>query len=161
MTLIGFCDSDWAGARDDMKSTTGFIFSLGFGVFSWQSKKQETVAQSSAEAEYVSVAMATSQAIWLRVILEDVCEKKEKATRMFCDNKSAIAMAKDPVYNSLTRHIAVSHHFIREKIQEIELVYYKFEDQVTDIFTKALPKEKFQRFRELLGIKEQHIKGEC
>ena len=107
--------------------------------------------------------MATSQAIWLRRILEDVGEKQEKATRMFCDNKSAIAMAKNPVYNSRTRHIAVKHHFIREKIeeQEIELVYYKSEDQVADIFTKALPKEKFQRFRELLGIQEQHIKGEC
>ena len=149
LKLIGFCDSDWAGARDDMKSTTGFVFSLGSGVFSWQSKKQETVAQSSAEAEYVSAAMATSQAIWLRRILEDVGEKQEKATRMFCDNKSAIAMAKNPVYNSRTRHIAVKHHFIREKIeeQEIELVYCKSEDQVADIFTKALPKEKFQRFR--------------
>ena len=107
--------------------------------------------------------MATSKAIWLRRILEDVGEKQGKATRMFCDDKAAIAMAKNSVYNSRTRHIAIKHHFIREKIeeQEIKLVYCKSKYQVVDIFTKALPNEKFQRFRELLGIQEQHIKGEC
>ena len=60
----------------------------------------------------LSVVMTTSQAIWLRRILEDVGEEQEKATRMFCDNKSAIAMAKNSVYNNRTRHIAVKHHFI-------------------------------------------------
>ncbi|KAL5720625.1 hypothetical protein ACHQM5_013276 [Ranunculus cassubicifolius] len=63
--LLGFCDSDWAGSVDDMKSTSGYMFTIGSGVISWSSKKQETVAQSSAEAEYVSAALATSQAIWL------------------------------------------------------------------------------------------------
>ncbi|KAL5724867.1 hypothetical protein ACHQM5_008077 [Ranunculus cassubicifolius] len=61
--LLGFCDSDWAGSVDDMKSTSGYTFTIGSGVVSWSSKKQETVAQSSAEAEYVSAALATSQAI--------------------------------------------------------------------------------------------------
>ncbi|XP_059663652.1 secreted RxLR effector protein 161-like [Cornus florida] len=73
--LFGFCDSDWAGFVDDMRSTSGYAFSLGSGVFSWASKKQETVAQSSAEAEYISALMAASQAIWLRRIFEDVGEK--------------------------------------------------------------------------------------
>jgi hypothetical protein len=75
--LIGFCDSDWAGCMDDMKSTSGYVFSLGSGAFSWCSKKQQTVAQSSAEAEYVSAGVATQQAIWLKRILEDFGEKQE------------------------------------------------------------------------------------
>ena len=100
-----------------MKSTSGYTFSLRSGMFSWSSKKQESVAQSSAEAEYVSTATATSQAIWLRRILEDIGMKQEKATEIFCDNKSAIAMAKNPVYHSRTRHIAIKHHFIREAIK--------------------------------------------
>ena len=70
--LHGYCDSDWGGCVDDMKSTSGYTFSLGSGMFSWSSKKQESVAQSSAEAEYVLAATATSQAIWLRRILEDI-----------------------------------------------------------------------------------------
>jgi hypothetical protein len=160
--LLGFCDSDWGGCVDDMKSTPGYAFSLGLGVFSWSSKKQQSVAQSSAKAEYVSVALATSHAIWLRRILEDIGEKQEEVVHLHCDNKSAIAVAKNPVYHSRTRHIAIKHHFIREAIEEgeVELKFCKSEEQVVDIFTKTLPKEKFQQFREALGVQEQHIKGE-
>ena len=64
--LKGYADSDWAGSSDDAKSTSGYMFSLGSGVFSWNSKKQDVVAQSSAEAEYISAAAAANQAIWLR-----------------------------------------------------------------------------------------------
>ena len=160
--LVGYCDSDWAGSVDDMKSTSGYVFSLGSGVFSWASKKQQTVAQSSAEAEYVSASLAASQAIWLRRILEDVGEKQGEATPLFCDNKSAIAMTKNPVYHSRTKHIAIKHHFIRDAVEddEIQVKYCSTEEQVADIFTKALPKAKFQYFREMLGVK-QVIKGEC
>lgn len=72
--------------------------------------------QSTTEAEYVS---ATSEAIWLRRILEDVCEKQQEETLIFCDNKSATAiyMAKNPVFHSHTRHIAIKHHFIRDVIE--------------------------------------------
>lgn len=156
--LLGFCDSDWAGCVDDMKSTSGYAFSLGSGVFSWASKKQQTVAQSTAEAEYVLASLATSQAIWLRRILEDVGEKQGEATPILCDNKSAIAMTKNPVYHSRTKHIAIKHHFIREAVEdeEIQLKYCATEDQVADIFTKALSKEKFQYFREMLGVTTKH-----
>ena len=162
--LIGFCDSDWGGCADDMKSTSGFAFSLGSGVFSWCSKKQQTVAQSSAEAEYVSASLATSHAIWLKRILEDMGEKQEQVTTLHCDNKSAIAMAKNPVHHSRSKHIALKHHFIREAIEdgEIQLEFCRSEQQLADLFTKALPKEKFQLLREAIGVQEQHIKGgEC
>jgi len=70
--LFGFSDSDWAGSIDDMKSTSGYCFSFGSGVFSWSSKKQETVAQSTAEAEFVAATSAVNQALWLRKILSDL-----------------------------------------------------------------------------------------
>ena len=128
--LIGFCDSDWAGCVDDMRSTSGYAFSLGSGVISWSSKKQQTVAQSSAEAEYISATLATTQAIWLRRILDDFGEKQGEATPIMCDNKSAIAMAKNPVYHSRTKHIAIKYHFIREVVEddEIQIKYCKTED---------------------------------
>lgn len=72
--LHGYTDSDWAGSEDDMKSTSGYAFTLGSGIFSGTSKKQETVAQSSAEAEYVAAASAANQAIWLKQILGDMGE---------------------------------------------------------------------------------------
>ncbi|CAL2268327.1 unnamed protein product [Prunus armeniaca] len=61
--LIGYCDSDWAGSEDDMKSTSGYAFNLGSCVFSSASIKQNSVALSTAEAEYVNAAEATAQAI--------------------------------------------------------------------------------------------------
>ena len=73
--LIGYTDSDWAGSVDDLRSTSGFCFSFGSGVFSWGSKKQNSVAQSTAEAEYVAAASTANQAIWLTRILEDMGEK--------------------------------------------------------------------------------------
>ena len=92
--LIGHCDSDWGGYIDDMKSMSGYAFSLASSVISWVSKKQGSVAQSSTEAEYCSASLATSQAIWFRRILEDIKEKQIEATYLLCDNKFAIAIAK-------------------------------------------------------------------
>ena len=155
-TLLGYTDSDWAGSVDDMKSTSGYAFSLGSGIFSWASKKQATVAQSTAEAEYVAAAEATSQAIWLRRILKDMGEKQSGPTTINCDNKSTIAMEKNPVHHSRTKHIAIKYHFIREAEtnMKIRLEYCPTEDQIADIFTKALPRPRFELLRAMLGVTE-------
>ncbi|CAL9029386.1 unnamed protein product [Prunus brigantina] len=114
--LIGFCDADWAGSEDDSRSTSGYAFSFGSGAFSWASVKQNTVALSTAEAEYVSAAEATAQAIWLRFVLDDFGELQTEATPLFCDNMSTISMAKNPVFHQRTRHINMRYHFIREAL---------------------------------------------
>ena len=144
--LLGYTDNDWAGSADDMKSTSSYAFSLGSGMFSWASKKQATVAQSTAEAEYVAAAEATSQAIWLCRILEDMGEKQDEPTKINYDNKLAIAMAKNPVHHSTTKHIAIKYHFIKEAkaTKEIKLDYCRTEDQITNIFMKALPRPRFK-----------------
>jgi hypothetical protein len=115
-TLIGFCDADWAGSEDDSRSTSGYAFSFGSGVFSWSSVKQNTVALSIAEAEYVSTSEATAQAIWLRFVLDDFGEMQAEAIPLFCDNMSAISMARNPVFHQTTRHINRKYHFIREAL---------------------------------------------
>ncbi|KAG6515127.1 hypothetical protein ZIOFF_025512 [Zingiber officinale] len=121
LNLVGYCDSDLGGSLDDMKSTSGYCFSFGSTIFSWVSKKQQSVAQSSAEAEYISASVATSQAIWLRKILADLGHHQIEGTVLHCDNKSAIAMAKNPVHHNRTRHIALKHHFIRQAIEDKEI----------------------------------------
>ncbi|CAL2254987.1 unnamed protein product [Prunus armeniaca] len=161
--LFGYTDSDWAGSVDDMKSTSGYAFTIGSGIFSWSSKKQETVALSSAEAEYVAAASSACQAIWLKRIFEDMGERQIETTEILCDNKSAIAMAKNPVFHSKTKHIAIKHHFLREVSanKEVELKYCKTEEQIADIFTKALPRPKFELLRSMLGVTQMCIKEEC
>ena len=76
MNLIGYSNSDSAGSIVCMKSTSGYAFLFGSSICSWLSKKQSVVVQSTAEVEYVSASKATSQAIWLRIIFEDIGEKK-------------------------------------------------------------------------------------
>ena len=105
--LIGFTDSDWARCMEDRKSTSGYAFSLGSGVVSWSSKKQATTALSSSEAEYMAATSLVCQAIWLRRIMEDLGQKQEGATDIFCDNQATIAMSKNPVYHGRTKHIDI------------------------------------------------------
>lgn len=105
--LVGFTDSDWAGCLDDRRSTSGNVFSFGSGAITWSSKKQDTVALSSSEAEYTAANAAARQALWLRKLLVDFCLEQKNATKLFCGNRSAIAMAKNPVFHGRTKHIDV------------------------------------------------------
>ncbi|KAL0379240.1 UNVERIFIED_CONTAM: Retrovirus-related Pol polyprotein from transposon RE1 [Sesamum radiatum] len=157
-----YTDSDWAGSADDMKSTSGYTFSLGSGIFSWASKKQATVAQSSAEAEYIAAVATSNQATWLRRILEDMGEKQEEPTTIYCDNKSAIAITKNPIQHNRTKHIDIKYHALREATTrgDIELKYCSTEEQLADMFTKALPRNKFEELRMKIGVSHKHIKGE-
>ncbi|CAL9026795.1 unnamed protein product [Prunus brigantina] len=160
--LIGYCDSDWSGSVDDNKSTSGYAFSFGSGVFAWASVKQNCVALSTAEAEYISASEATTQAVWLRFVLEDFGELQTEATPLHCDNISAIAITRNLVFHQKTKHIDRRYHFIKDALQEgvVDLIYCPTNEQLADIFTKALAKDRFCYLREKLGVKSAHnLKG--
>ncbi|PKA45938.1 Retrovirus-related Pol polyprotein from transposon TNT 1-94 [Apostasia shenzhenica] len=152
--LLGFTDSDWAGFVDDRKSTTGFIFNFGSGAVAWSSKKQNSIALSSSEAEYTAAVSCTCQAIWMRRVLEDLQQHQSCATEIFCDNKATISMTKNPVFHGRTKHIELRHHFIRDAVAKgvIELKYISTNEQVADGFTKALSPAKFLKFRDSIGV---------
>ncbi|KAF2318763.1 hypothetical protein GH714_010529 [Hevea brasiliensis] len=154
LKLCTFSDSDWAGCIDDRKSATGYAFNLGSGVICWNSKKQPSAALSSLEAEYMVVTSAACQAIWLRQIMEDMKLTQVEATNIYCDNQSTIAMTKNLVHHSRTRHIETWHHFVRELVTQgaIKITYCNTNEQLADIFTKPLPLIKFQHLRNMLGI---------
>jgi len=148
---------------DDYKSTSGYYFSFCSGIFSWSTKKQDIIAQSSAEAEYVAVAFATNQAIWLRKILLELNLLPKEPTVIYVDNKSTIAMAENPGQHGRTKHINIRFHALRdaEKNDEVKLVHCISEDQQADILTKALSSKKFEFQRLLQGVSMKNLKEEC
>ena len=147
-------DSDWVGSLDDRKSTSGYIFCLGSNVIAWSSKKQKTVALSSAEAEYIAATDAACEAIWLRRLLSDLQQKIEEPTVICCDNMSAIAMTKNPVFHARTKHIELRHHFIRDLVGEgeIQLQFVSTNDQPADVLTKAATVDRMEWFKKQLKI---------
>ena len=82
---------------------------------------------------------------------------------LFCDNESSIKLSSNPVFHRRTKHIEVHYHFVREKVlsKEIELKKIHTKEQLADIFTKALEKPLFEKFREGLGLmkREHALKG--
>ena len=154
--LTGFSDSDLAGNVDDRKSTGGVVFYLNESLVTWVSQKQRCVALSSCEAEFMAATAAACQGIWLRNLLNQVTEESIGPVVILVDNKSAIDLAKNPVFHGRSKHIDIRYHFIRECVERGEIVikHVSTEFQRADILTKALTTVKFERMRQLLGVKE-------
>lgn len=95
--LKDFTDSDWARCENDMKSTYGYVFNLSSGSICWNSKKQDVVAQSTTEAEYIATTAIANQAIWLQKLLSDLSHKPKSPVELFCDNKFAIVIVQNPI----------------------------------------------------------------
>lgn len=151
--LIGYSDADWAGDQDDRWSTTGNIFLLSGGAVSWLSKKQATVALSAAQAEYITLCQAAQEGIWLKRLLCDL-GVESVSTVILEDNQGAIAIAKNPVNHSRTKHIDIRYHYIHECVQngQIELQYCPTNDMKADIFTKSLARPRFEYLRGEIGL---------
>ncbi|KAD3640121.1 hypothetical protein E3N88_29344 [Mikania micrantha] len=111
--LVAFSDSDYAGCKLTRKSTSGGCQFIGNCLVSWQSKKQTSVATSTAEAEYIAAASCTSQILWLQTQLLDYGIKGSK-TPLLMDSASALCIVKNPVQHSRTKHIEIRHHFISD-----------------------------------------------
>eukprot|EP00253_Pinus_taeda_P035633 PITA_35633 len=145
--LGGFTDSDWASDLDDRKSTASYVFTLGSGPVTWACKKQSAISLSSAEAEYHGAIEASKESLWLHQILSEFGFQQRHPTTLWCDNQSAIQLCKDPVQHQCRKHIELHIHFIKNLIHDhvLEVQYCSTDDQVADIFTKALTEAKFTK----------------
>jgi hypothetical protein len=151
--LIGYSDADWVGCKHDRKSTSGTCQFLGRSLVSWASKKQNSVALSTAEAEYIAAGHCCTQLLWMRQTLRDYGYKFSKIP-LLCDNESATRMAENPVEHSRTKHIVIRYHFLRDHQQkgDIEISYVSTKEQLADIFTKPLDEQTFTKLRHELNI---------
>ena len=151
--LVGYTDADYAQCTIDRKSTSGMAQFLGPCLVSWASKKQQTVALSTAEAEYVAAASCCAQLLWLRQQLSDY-DLTFNSIPIMCDNTSAINISKNPVQHARTKHIEIRHHFLRDNVEKklVEMKFIGTSNQIADIFTKALNREPFESLRLQLGM---------
>jgi hypothetical protein len=159
--IIGSSDSDWAQDLDDRKSTSGYIFIHSGGAVSWSSKKQPTVARSSAEAELIALDYCAREAKWLRK-LEAVLKFKTGPTVLMEDNEAAIAISDKHARTQRTKHIDVKYFAISDEVKEglFDIQPVASADNVADAFTKGLGKIKFCEFRTAMGVVALPTEGE-
>ncbi|CAL1410164.1 unnamed protein product [Linum trigynum] len=112
------------------------------------------MALSSAEAEYIAATDAACEAVWLKRLISDLQQNENGPTIIHCDNMSAIAMTKNPVFHARSKHIELHHHFIQDLVNEglIVMEFINTDDQPADIMTKAVTREKFEKFKQVLQI---------
>ncbi|WKA12210.1 hypothetical protein VitviT2T_029624 [Vitis vinifera] len=139
---------------NDRRSTSGYFTFVGGNLVTWKSKKQNVVARSSAEAEFRGMALGLCEALWLRLLLQDLGYLSRQPIRLFCDNKAACDIAHNPVQHDRTKHVEVDRFFIKEKLDDkiVELPKIRSEDQLADILTKAISSQVFSKFLDKLGM---------
>ncbi|GKB23999.1 retrovirus-related pol polyprotein from transposon TNT 1-94 [Tanacetum coccineum] len=154
ITLTAYADADHAECQDTRRNTSGSAQFLGDKLFSWSSKKQVSTAISSIEAEYIALYGCCAQILWMISQLSDYGLTFNKIP-LYCDNKSAIALCCNNVQHSRSEHIDVRYHFIKEQVENgvVELYFVRSEYQLANIFTKALPRERFNFLIDKLGMR--------
>jgi len=152
LELHGFADADWGSDVDTRRSCTGYVFMMGTSSISWLSKRQPTISLSSTEAEYMAMAMATQEVVWLKQFYEQF--EKVEAVRLECDNQSALNIAATDYFRARTKHINTRHHYVREKAADgtIELLHVPTAENVADCLTKGVTGQKQKWCAQHMGL---------
>ena len=165
LDLVAYTDADWAGDKDDRKSTSGYFTLLGGNLVAWRSKKQKVVALSSTEVEFQGVAKGVTEILWLRKLLTELGYTLTKSCKLFYDNQATINISGNPVQHDRTKHVEVDRQFIKENVlaKVIKLPHVRSEDQLVDILTKAVGALPFEETLSKLGVGDPttQLEGEC
>ena len=154
LSMFGYSDVDFAGDTDDQKSRTGYCVLLGGGIIYWTSHKQGLVADSTTVSEFITMVETSKEAIWLSRFLSNLNCSRTLPVVLHCDNQGAIQLVKNPVYHRQTKHDDLKYLFVRElwEKKEVDYVYINTIAQLADLFTKPLPRDKFQQLRQAMGM---------
>ena len=127
---------------------------IGGTAVSWKSQKQRCVSLLTAEAEYIALASAIQETLWLKQLTSDVLGEPSTITEIFEDNQSTICLAKNPQFHGKMKHVEIKYHFVRDHIEQenIKLVYCRSEEMMADMFTKGLPISQFVKLRKMIGM---------
>ena len=157
VTLSGYCDADWAGDKEDRKSTTGYCMYVNGNLISWNCKKQQTVALSSAESELMAATELVKELKWAKSLLIDMGYKVNQPMIMHCDNQAAIQIAAHDTHHDRVKHIDIRHFFIRDDIRDgcVKMQWISTQNQMADIFTKTLGSTLFNKFVDKLMYRTQ------
>ena len=150
---MGYSDASYAN-NANQTSVSGYVFLMNGAAISWGSKKQNNVALSSTESEYIALAEAAREAIWLRNLLHGLEYTQPQPTKLYGDNSGSLAIANNPQYHKRTKHFDTRNHYIRQRVEkgQIELEFCPTANMTADILTKALPKPKHHIHSTELGL---------
>jgi len=158
LEIRGYSDADFAGDKDDRKSTTGYVFTLAGGAISWRSSKQSIVASSTMYAEFIACFEATGQALWLKKFISDlkVVDCISRPLKMYCDNQPAVFYAHNNKSSNATKPIEIKYYVVKDKIQDhtISLEHIRTKDMLADPLTKGLPPNVFKEHLAGMGLRE-------
>ena len=140
-----FSDAD-RGNGSDQKSISGYITIIAGGAIAWSSKKQQTMALSTTEAEYITTTHAAKQVLWHQSLYNKLNFKLPMTSTIFIDNQAAISISHHPEFHACTKHININYHFLCDLILDktINMVYVNTKDNLADLFTKGLAQTTHQ-----------------
>jgi hypothetical protein len=152
--LVGYSDANFASEDLGWKSMSGYVFMLAGGAISWSAKKQDLIALSTAESEYIAMVHAMKELLYLRNLFSELFGSLSKPTILRADNQAAIAMVKNDQFHPRTKHIAIRYHKIREVVTSGDAIveWIHTSSNIADIFTKTLPVVKLSGFSDSLGL---------
>ncbi|MCQ7222035.1 DDE-type integrase/transposase/recombinase [Salmonella enterica] len=157
LAVKGYSDASFQTDQDDYRSQSGFVFCLNGGAVSWKSSKQDTVADSTTEAEYIAASEAAKEAVWIRKFITElgVVPSIADPVQLYCDNNGAIAQAKEPRSHQRTKHILRRFHLIREIIDrgDVKICRVPTDANIADPLTKALAQRKHDGHTRSLGLR--------
>ena len=157
LKISGYSDASFQTDRDDSKSQTGWVFLLNGGAVTWKSSKQETVANSTCESEYIAASEAAMEATWLKNFIGDlgVVPTIQNPIEIFCDNEGAVELTKEAKDHGRSRHILRRFHYVRHRVADGDIVVKRVasDDNPADPFTKALSKIKHDEHARTVGMR--------
>lgn len=153
--FIIYSDADHGGNKDNGKSTGGYVSCVGGGAVNWSSKLQPTVSLSTTEAEYIAAVEAGKEVMWMRNILQEFGYPVKKPSSLLIDNLSAISVAKNPEHHGRMKHLDLKHYWLRDAVEAGHMtpVHVPTQEMAADVLTKALPRDKLEHCRELMGLR--------